>query len=162
MPEPEATRGANSVEFGIHIGTRGCMANRTNMMAVASAAEAKGYGIIGVPDHLIMPETPDATYPYMASGLHPAAEHGECFDAIATLAFLAGCTTRIRLLASIVVVPYRPAILAAKLFQTAQVPPRRSSIRGVGAGLIRAELDALRTPPVFGDGAPPGEHDAGR
>jgi probable F420-dependent oxidoreductase len=141
------------VEFGIHIGTRGCMADRTNMMAVAGAAEAKGYGIIGVPDHLIIPETPDPTYPYMASGLHPAAEHGECFDAIATLAFLAGCTTRIRLLASIVVVPYRPAILAAKLFQTADVLSGGRIIAGVGAGWMKAEFDILGSPPFAERGA---------
>jgi probable F420-dependent oxidoreductase len=141
------------VEFGIHIGTRGCMANRTNMMAVASAAEAKDYGIIGVPDHLIIPETPDPTYPYLASGLHPAAEHGQCFDAIATLAFLAGCTNRIRLLASIAVVPYRPAILAAKLFQTADVLSGGRIIAGVGAGWMKAEFDILGSPPFAERGA---------
>ncbi len=141
------------MEFGIHIGTRGCMADRTNMMAVASAAEAQDYGIIGVPDHLIIPETPDATYPYMASGLHPAAEHGQCFDAIATLAFLAGCTSRIRLLASIAVVPYRPAILAAKLFQTADVLSGGRIIAGVGAGWMKAEFDILGSPPFAERGA---------
>ena len=141
------------MEFGIHVGTRGCMADRTNMMAVASAAKSNGYGIIGVPDHLIMPETPDATYPYLASGLHPAAEHGQCFDAIATLAFLAGCTTRIRLLSSIVVVPYRPAILTAKLFQTADVLSGGRIIAGVGAGWMKAEFDALGSPPFAERGA---------
>jgi probable F420-dependent oxidoreductase len=153
MPPPEATRGANSVEFGIHIGTRGCMADRSNMMAVAGAAESGGYGIIGVPDHLILPETPDATYPYLASGLHPAAEHGQCFDALATLAFLAGCTTRIRLLSSIVVVPYRPAILTAKLFQTADVLSGGRIIAGVGAGWMKAEFDALGAEPFAERGA---------
>ena len=41
------------MEFGIHLGTRGCIANRENMMKVAAEAEAHGYGILGVNDHLI-------------------------------------------------------------------------------------------------------------
>jgi probable F420-dependent oxidoreductase len=138
------------VDFGIHIGTRGALANRDNMMRVAHDAEANGYAILGCNDHLILPATPDATYPYTASGLHPAADHGQCFDAIATLAFLAGCTTRIRLLTSVVVVPHRPAVLTAKLFQTADVLSGGRIIAGVGAGWMAAEFDALGTPP-FGE-----------
>lgn len=141
------------MEFGIHIGTRGCLANRDNMMAVATAAEAAGYDILGVNDHLIMPATPDGTYPYTATGLHPAAQSGECFDAIATLAFLAGCTRRIKLLTSVVVVPHRPAVLTAKLFQTVDVLSGGRLIAGVGAGWMKAEFDALGTPPFAERGA---------
>jgi len=43
----------------------------------------------------------------------PGAPRGECFDAIATLAFLAGCTARINLVVSAGVVPNPPAVLAA-------------------------------------------------
>jgi probable F420-dependent oxidoreductase len=141
------------VEFGIHLGTRGCLSNRENMMRVAADAEALGYGILGVNDHLIMPATPDATYPYTATGLHPAADHGQCFDAIATLAFLAGCTQRIKLLTSVIVVPHRPAVLTAKLFQTADVLSGGRIIVGVGAGWMKAEFDALGTEPFEERGA---------
>jgi probable F420-dependent oxidoreductase len=140
MPPPVATWGVNHVEFGIHIGTRGCMANRENMMKLASDAEANGYGILGVNDHLIMPATPAETYPYTATGLHPAARSGECFDAIATLAFLAGCTRTIKLLTSVVVVPHRPAVLTAKLFQTADILSGGRVIVGVGAGWMKDEF----------------------
>ena len=39
------------MDFGIHIGTRGCLTTRENIMAMASDAEASGYAIIGVADH---------------------------------------------------------------------------------------------------------------
>jgi alkanesulfonate monooxygenase SsuD/methylene tetrahydromethanopterin reductase-like flavin-dependent oxidoreductase (luciferase family) len=103
------------MDFGIHIGTRGCLTTRENIMAVASNAEANGYAIIGVADHLIVPVHTDVRYPYTADGVWPGAPTGECFDAIATLTFLAGFTQRIKLLTSVLVVPYRPAVLAAKL-----------------------------------------------
>jgi len=123
------------------------------MMRVAGDAEANGYAIIGVNDHLVMPATPEGTYPYTTTGLHPAAQSGECFDVLATLAFLAGCTQRIKLLTSVVVVPHRPAVLTAKLFQTADVLSGGRILAGVGAGWMQAEFDALGTPPFEERGA---------
>ena len=52
------------MEFGIHIGTRGCMVTRGNLMALATQAEGAGYGIIGVADHLIVPVATEVRYPY--------------------------------------------------------------------------------------------------
>jgi probable F420-dependent oxidoreductase len=141
------------VDFGIHIGTRGCLTNRENMMRVARDAEADGYAIVGIPDHLLMPAEPEGTYPYTATGLHPAAQSGECFDLLATLAFLAGCTEKIRLLTSVVVTPHRPPILTAKLFQTVDVLSGGRLIAGAGAGWMKAEFDALRTEPFEERGA---------
>src|SRR5690242_1072054 len=114
------SRGAK-MDFGIHFGTRGCLASRDNVLKLAQRAEALGYGYLGVADHLIVPTRTEMRYAYTADGIWPGAPTGECLDAIATLAFLAGCTQKIRLLTSVVVVPYRPAVLAAKLFLTADI-----------------------------------------
>jgi probable F420-dependent oxidoreductase len=141
------------MDFGIHIGTRGCLTTRENIMAVASAAEASGYAIIGVADHLIVPVHTDVRYPYTADGIWPGAPSGECFDAIATLTFLAGFTQRIRLLTSVLVVPYRPAVLTAKLLTTADVLSGGRVIAGVGSGWMKEEFAALETPPFADRGA---------
>ena len=135
------------MDFGIHIGTRGCLASRETIMAVAQRAEALGYAYLGVSDHLIVPVQTGVRYPYTADGIWPGAPTGECFDVIATLAFLAGCTQRIKLLTSVAVVPYRPAVLAAKLFLTADVLSGGRVIAGVGSGWMREEFEALGTPP---------------
>ncbi len=142
------------MDFGIHIGTRGCLTSRENVMAVAQRAEALGYAYLGVSDHLIVPVQTGVRYPYTADGrLARRADTGDCFDCIATLAFLAGCTQRIKLLTSVVVVPYRPAVLAAKLFMTADVLSGGRVIAGVGAGWMREEFAALGTPPFAERGA---------
>ena len=141
------------MQFGIHIGTRGCLTTRDNVMAVATQAETAGYGILGVSDHLIIPASPGTPYAYTADGLHPAAREGECFDVLATLAFLAGCTQRIKLLSSVAVVPHRPAVLTAKLYQTADILSGGRVIAGVGAGWQREEFEALGTPPFDERGA---------
>src|ERR1700712_3479719 len=122
-------------------------------MAVASSAEALGYAIIGVADHLIVPVHTDVRYPYTADGVWPGAPTGECFDAIATLAFLAGFTQRIRLLTSVLVVPHRPAVLTAKLLTTADVLSGGRIIAGVGSGWMKEEFAALGTPAFEDRGA---------
>lgn len=67
----------------------------------------------------------------------PGTPRSECFDAIATPAFLAGCTERINLLVSVGVVPNRPAVPAAKLLLTADVLSGSQVVGGVGVGWMR-------------------------
>jgi len=148
-----ASQTGDLVDFGIHIGTRGCLTSRENVMAVAQRAEALGYAYLGVADHLIVPVRTGVRYPYTADGIWPGAPTGECFDCIATLAFLAGCTQRLKLLTSVAVVPHRPAVLAAKLFSTADVLSGGRVIAGVGTGWMREEFEALGTPPYEERGA---------
>jgi probable F420-dependent oxidoreductase len=129
------------------------MVTRDSVMSLAIRAESLGYGVIGVADHLIVPVHTDVRYPYTANGVWPGAPTGECFDCIATLAFMAGCTQRIKLLTSVVVVPHRPPILAAKLFLTADVLSGGRVIAGVGSGWMKEEFAALGTPPFEERGA---------
>ncbi len=135
------------MDFGLHIGTRGCMVSRENLVAMATQAEAQGYATLGVADHLVVPVQTGVRYAYTDSGVWPGADTGQCFDAIATLAFLAGVTQRIRLLTSVLVVPYRPAVLTAKLIATADVLSGGRVIAGVGSGWMPEEFVALGTPP---------------
>jgi probable F420-dependent oxidoreductase len=141
------------MDFGIHIGTRGCLTTRENIMGMATNAEAGGFAIIGVADHLIVPVHTDVRYPYTADGVWPGAPTSECFDAIATLTFLAGFTQRVKLLTSVLVVPHRPAVLTAKLLATADVLSGGRIIAGVGSGWMKEEFAALQTPPFEARGA---------
>jgi len=141
------------VDFGIHFGTRGCLVSRDNVIALAQRAEALGYAYLGVADHLIVPPQHGVRYAYTTDGVWPGSRTGECLEAIATLAFLAGCTHRIKLLSSVVVVPYRPAVLAAKLFLTVDVLSDGRAIVGVGTGWMPEEFAALGTPPFEERGA---------
>jgi probable F420-dependent oxidoreductase len=141
------------MDFGIHLGTRGCFVAREHVMTLARRAEALGYDYLGVADHLVVPSKHSDRYAYTTDGVWPGSAGGECFDAIATLAFLAGCTQSIKLLTSVAVVPYRPAVLAAKLFLTADVLSGGRVIAGVGSGWMREEFAALGTPPFEDRGA---------
>ena len=119
------------MKYGIAIRNMGPQSSRTTIRACAEAAESLGYDALFVSDHLCIP--PDQTE---GSG-------GRYLDVLATLAYLAGATNRIRLGISVLVVPYRPAVLTAKQVATIQELSGERMILGVGVGWMKPEFDAL-------------------
>src|SRR3970040_1887761 len=67
-------------------------------------------------------------------------------DPFALLAYLAGRTRRIRLGASVIVLPYRNALVAAKAAATLDQVSGRRFIFGVGVGWDEAEFVDLKLP----------------
>jgi probable F420-dependent oxidoreductase len=141
------------MQIGIHIRAQGWLTERANLIAVARRAEELGYAYLGLVDHVVLPRDVATRYPYTQDGVWPGTPTGECFDVLGTMCFLAGCTERIRLLSSVMVVPYRPAVLAAKMLATADVLSGGRVIAGVGAGWMREEFEALGVPPFEHRGA---------
>ena len=134
------------MKFGLSTLTSGVFSTRENYKAVALAAERAGFDFLSVSDHVVAPAHLQSKYPYTASGVFAAAEHGYCLDQLATMAFLAGCTERLRLLASVMVVPHRPAMLTAKMLATIDVLSNGRLILGAGAGWMKEEFALLGAP----------------
>src|SRR5207245_7134965 len=86
---------------------------------------------VGVVDHIAIP-------PYDAEG-----SDGRYLDPLATLAFLAGVTTRVGLGTAVLVLPYRPALPTAKWIATVQELSGGRLNLGVGVGWMAAEFRAL-------------------
>ena len=141
------------MKVGIHVGTRGCLTSGANLIACARTAETLGYDVIGIPDRLILPTDVDTRYPYTDDGKWVGANTGECLDVLGTLSFLAAATTRIRLLPSVLVVPYRPAIVGAKMLATVDILSDGRLIAGVGVGWMREEFAPLGAPSATSRGA---------
>jgi probable F420-dependent oxidoreductase len=119
------------MKFGVAIRNMGPQANRSTIRACARIAEQAGFDALFVADHLCIP--PDQTE---GSG-------GRYLDVLATLAFIAGATEKIRLGISVLVVPYRPAVLTAKQIATIQELSGERMILGVGVGWLKPEFAAL-------------------
>jgi probable F420-dependent oxidoreductase len=119
------------MKYGVAIRNMGPQSTRKTIRACAKIAEDAGLDALFVSDHLCIP--PDQTE---GSG-------GRYLDALATLAYLAGATLRIRLGVSVLVLPYRPAVLAAKQIATVQELSGERMILGVGVGWMKPEFDAL-------------------
>jgi probable F420-dependent oxidoreductase len=135
------------MDFGVATVTRGACATREGYIAVAEAAERLGFGFIGVNDHIVVPRAIASRYPYSRDGQWAARTAGECLDQLATLAFIAGRTERLGLLTSVMVVPQRQPVLAAKMLATVDVLSRGRLIVGCGIGWMQEEFEAVGAPP---------------
>lgn len=87
-----------------------------------------------VVDHLFIP-------PEEAEG-----SGGRYLESLSTLAWLAGATSRIKLGISVLIAPYRPALLTAKQVATIQELSGGRLLLGVGVGWMDAEFRALGVP----------------
>lgn len=134
------------MKFGLSTLTRGLLTTREAYQAIAKAAERAGFDFLSVSDHIVVPAELRSAYPYAPSGAFGAAEHGHCLEQLATIAFLAGVTERLRLLTSVLVVPHRPPMLAAKLLATIDVLSHGRLIVGAGAGWMQEEFALLEVP----------------
>ena len=70
-----------------------------------------------------------------------------------TLGFLAGHTTSVRLLPSVMILPYRNPVIAAKIFATIDVLSKGRVIAACGLGWLREEFEAIGAPPFEERGA---------
>ncbi len=135
------------MKLGMQIMTRGPMAVPGGIAAVAREAEALGFDYAALNDHLVVPRDIGSKYPYTDSGAWPGKVFGECFDVLTAIAFVAGCTERLRMVSSVMVVPYRPALLTAKMVATADVLSGGRLTLGIGVGWMAEEFAALGAAP---------------
>jgi len=102
--------------------------------ALTTRAEELGIDGVFVPDHILA--KPATTQHY----------GGHWPDPFSLLAFLAGRTRRIQLGASVIVLPYRHALVAAKSAATVDQVSGGRFIFGVGVGWDEAEFIDLKLP----------------
>jgi probable F420-dependent oxidoreductase len=102
--------------------------------ALSTRAEALGLDGVFVPDHILA--KPATTQHY----------GGHWPDPFSLLAYLAGRTQRIKVGASVIVLPYRNALVAAKAAATVDQVSKGRFIFGVGVGWDEAEFVDLKLP----------------
>lgn len=133
------------MEYGFSVPTRGPMATPANMALLAKRGEGMGFEIINVSDHIVIPRAIASTYPYSPTG--EFAGTGECLEQLTTLSFLAGQTSSVRLLSSVMVLPHRSPVLTAKILATIDVLSGGRLTVGCGVGWMKEELEAIGAPP---------------
>jgi probable F420-dependent oxidoreductase len=146
------------MDYGLHLGTRGAVAQADNIRAVAEHADRLGLTYLGFSDHVVIGRDIASRYPYSESGDWPGASSGFCLEQLVCLAYAAAVTQRIRLLTSVMVLPHRPAILTAKMLATADVLSKGRLTVGVGVGWMAEEMRALGSPPYGARGAASDEY----
>ena len=135
------------MKFGLHFGSRAVAGEPDSLRAVAMAAERLGYEHFGMSDHVIVATEVDSAYPYSASGKFFAQDTGESLEQVTALSFVASATDRIRRLTSVLVLPHRHPMLAAKMLATVDVLSKGRLTVGVGVGWMAEEIALLGGPP---------------
>lgn len=141
------------MQIGFNLPNSGPLSPVTTMTRIATEGEAMGFDYLTLTDHVVLPDAKVPGYPYSESGEFYEAAPTERHEQLIAMAYIAAKTSRIRLVAAVLVVPHRPAVLAAKMLATLDVLSEGRLVVGVGAGWLKAEFDAVVTTPFPERGA---------
>ncbi len=141
------------MKYGFNAPTAGPLAGPGELTRLAMAGEAMGFDYITFSDHVVIPNAIASRYPYSESGEFSAGAAAARHEQLIEVAYVAAKTSRVRLVTSVMVVPHRPAVLAAKQLSTIDVLSGGRLTVGIGAGWCEEEFEALGTPPFAERGA---------
>ena len=114
--------------------------------ALGAGAEQRGFRSLWVPEHAVLFDSYQSTYPYAADGRIPAPSDAAPLDPFAILSFLAAVTRTIRLGTGICLVPQRNPVYTAKEVASVDFLSRGRFDFGVGVGWLAEEFHALGVP----------------
>lgn len=118
------------MQFGVGLPNYGRNKTWDDIRRVALAAEALGYASVWTTDHLVVPQRDIEPY-------------GRIFEALTVLALVASITERVKLGTSILVLPQRNPVLAAKQIAAIDAASGGRMIVGVGVGWNETEYKNL-------------------
>jgi probable F420-dependent oxidoreductase len=141
------------MQFGFNLPISGPMSAPEIVTRIAREGEAMGYDYLTLTDHILLPNLKVPGYPYSESGEFFTEGPQNRHDQLTAAAYIAAKTRHIRLVLAVMVVPYRPAVLAAKMLATIDVLSGGRLTVGIGAGWLEAEFDAVAVTPFAARGA---------
>ena len=122
------------MKFGVWIPNCRHLATPEIIRTAAVRAEQLGYDSAWVSDHVVVPRANIKNF-------------GETiFDPLVTLGVLAGATSRVSLGTTVLIVPYRNAVVTAKMVSSLDALSGGRVVLGVGAGWVAAESAMLAVP----------------
>ena len=134
-----------TMRLGFAVPQFGPDAGPNALLEVARLAEELGYDSLWVIERLLYPLNPKAPYPATADGSLPLA-YRRSLDPLATLAYLAAVTSRVRIGTSIINLPYHNPVLLARELGTIDVLSQGRLDVGLGVGWSPDEFEAIGVP----------------
>jgi probable F420-dependent oxidoreductase len=132
------------VRFGGPLPWSGQHAGREQIAGFARTVEAAGYEWVTAGEHLFYPK--DLRTPHPRSGKLPLDPTQRSHEIFTLFAWLAGVTSTLRFMSSMVIVPYRPPFVTARLAVGLDFVSGGRFVLGVAAGWMAEEFDALHLP----------------
>ena len=119
------------MKFGVNLINFGPGVSPDSLLRWTQFAEAVGYHLVMISDHVAVTADVDEVYP------------APFYDPLIALSWLAGATCRVRLGTTVLIVPYRSPLLVARMTANLDRFSGGRLILGVGAGWAAQEFDAL-------------------
>jgi probable F420-dependent oxidoreductase len=141
------------MQIGFNLPISGPMSAPEIVTRIAREGEAMGYDYLTLTDHILLPNLKVPGYPYSESGEFFTEGPQNRHDQLTAATYIAAKTSHIQLVLAVMVVPYRPAVLAAKMLATVDVLSGGRLTVGIGAGWLESEFDAVATTPFAKRGA---------
>ena len=132
------------MRYGFYLPTRGPTATRADILRLAREGERLGLHSAMIADHIVFPVESKSPYPYTLDGKHPGT--GDALETFSILGVVAGATEKLRLVTSVLVLPYRNPVLTAKMVASLDVLSGGRVTLGVGVGWLKEEFEALDSP----------------
>ena len=134
------------MDFGWHLPCYGRLATRENLILVAREAETRGFESVFVSDHVALPFEPKTPYPSSRTGAFPVPPTDAFLEPLTALGLVAAVTERVRLGTTVLVLPHRHPVLAAKTIATLDNLSGGRVIVGAGVGWLRDEIELFGVP----------------
>ena len=134
------------MEVGVIVPNAGPKSSSQNITRVARWAEEMGYHSVWVTDHVALPHTVDARYPYRSHGRWDYPPETPWLDPLLSLCWVAASCPNLKVGTSVEVVPLRNPLLLAKQTSTLDFLTGGRFILGVGAGWMEEEFDLIGVP----------------
>lgn len=132
---------SNKIEFGVRLPVAGPIASPAAIRQVAVRSESLGFDFLSVHDFIAWSRFQDATHISCGSREVVDVAGGSVppnfYESISTLSYVAGITSKVRLLVSVLAVPYRQPVVAAKQLATVDQLSAGRLIVGIGTGAAK-------------------------
>lgn len=137
---------ARRLQVGLHLPNAGPLADGALIRDAAQLAEEVGLDSAWLFDHLLTPVDLDSAYPYTPDGSYLFAPDQPFYDALSTIGYLAGATSRIKLGTAVTVPALRHALPLSRQLATLDDLCGGRLVLGAGVGWMREEFAAVGVP----------------
>src|SRR5438270_2104518 len=131
------------MKFGVFLPISGRATGPDTLMEAARSAEALGFDAVWSADRVVTPWQINTRYPYSENHEFIVPPDRPFLDSFTCLAFLAGCTEKLMLGISVLVLPYRHPLYWTRVAASIERLSRGRLIMGVGVGWMEEEFEAL-------------------
>jgi len=132
-----------NIKIGAFLPSAGEFPSKFGVNNMAIKLEELGFSSLWVSDHILMPETIKADYPFAKDGKATWDTNIPWYDSLILLAMAASVTKEIKLGTAIIVLPLRHPIIFAKQTATIDELSKGRLELGIGAGWLSDEFEAL-------------------